>query len=182
MYNYKSTINYNCVPSLPVAHPNTRPSIHPSFQNELDWIILDSFASFSCNVRLVFGQGRQKVTRFFSLPKTQSNQGFPSRLFVRDADHKISGGVQDGFHKMFQFVVSRHQINAAQGKQFAFRARLAIMRVGKNQQQSISTTLQPQTDALQRFGQWPAISAAYLWAWVGVHLHMGIWTWKRGRS
>jgi hypothetical protein len=50
-----------------------------------------------------------------------------------------------------------HEIDGTQGKEFGFANFLvAVLHVGKNQQQSIAATFDSQTDTLKRFGQGPA--------------------------
>jgi hypothetical protein len=116
--------------------------------------------SFLGNIRHILGTRRSKICRFFSFSKAQSNQGFPSRLFIRDPHAKIPRRIHDGFDVVFQRVSFFHNVNGTQGKEFGFGTGFVVLCICENKQDGIAAAFDPQGTTLQWFGQGPEFGAA----------------------
>ena len=84
------------------------------------------------NIRLVLGEGRSKVTGLFSVAESQTNEGLASRLFVRDANDKVSRRIKHGLDVVLELVRLVDDIDAAEGKELG--SLVSILCVGEDQE------------------------------------------------
>ena len=110
--------------------------------------------SFSRNGILEIDDALIEIGGFVSFAESQAHHGFAFSILVRDANDKVATGISDGFDKVVHGLI--RNIDLGHGKKFG---RGTGIFVGKDNEENLSSSFNPQTALFEGFAEIPFVSA-----------------------